>query len=95
MVYAPIAHKYGLVITIRFAQANQTVSTAPGALRHILQQNNRNYLKEQTFMDISRLALVRGDDLFTSDNDQWLGRRRLMQPAVDAASFPSQDGGRL
>jgi cytochrome P450 len=32
-------------------------------------------------MDISLLALISGNDLFTSDKDEWLSRRRLMQPA--------------
>lgn len=76
-----IAHNYGPVITVRFAHIPQTVLTHPDAARHVLQQNNRNYLKEQSFMDISRLALLSGDDLFTSDKDEWLTRRRLMQPA--------------
>ena len=76
-----IANNYGPVITVRFAHITQTVLTHPDAMRQVLQRNNRNYLKEQTFMDISRLALVSGDDLFTSDKDEWLSRRRLMQPA--------------
>lgn len=76
-----IARNYGPVITIRFGHITETVLTHPDAVRHVLQQNNRNYLKEQTFMDISRLALISGDDLFTSDKDEWLSRRRLMQPA--------------
>jgi cytochrome P450 len=76
-----IANNYGPVITVRFGPITQTVLTHPDAVRHVLQQNNRNYLKEQSFMDISRLALASGDDLFTSDKEAWLTRRRLMQPA--------------
>jgi cytochrome P450 len=76
-----IANNYEPVITIRFGPITQTVITHPEGARHVLQQNNRNYLKEQTFMDISRLALISGNDLFTSDKDEWLSRRRLMQPA--------------
>lgn len=76
-----IAHNYGSVISIRFAYVNQTVLTHADGMRHVLQKNNRNYLKEQDFMDISRLALLSGDDLFTSDKAEWLYRRRLMQPA--------------
>jgi cytochrome P450 len=76
-----IAHNYGPVTTVRFGPITQTVLTHPDAVQQVLQKNNRNYLKEQSFMDIARLSLIGGDDLFTSDRDEWLSRRRLMQPA--------------
>ncbi|MGB0385915.1 MAG: cytochrome P450 [Ardenticatenaceae bacterium] len=69
------------VTQVRFAHVPQIVITHPDGARHVLQKNNRNYIKEQQFMEVTRTALLSGDDLFTSDGDEWLRRRRLMQPA--------------
>lgn len=76
-----VAHNYDPVTRIRFAHVPQYVLTHPDAAQHVLQRNNRNYIKEQQFMNVTRSALMSGDDLFTSDGDAWLFRRRLMQPA--------------
>ena len=76
-----IAHNYEPVTRIRFGPVPQYVITHPDGAQHVFQRNNRNYIKEQQFMNISRLALKSGDDLFTSDGQEWLQRRRLMQPA--------------
>ena len=76
-----LADNYGPVTQLRFAHVPQIVITHPDGARHVLQKNNRNYLKEQQFMDVTRTALLSGDDLFTSDGQEWLKRRRLMQPA--------------
>ncbi|MBX3001002.1 MAG: cytochrome P450 [Caldilineaceae bacterium] len=75
-----LAHNYGPVTRIRLGPVTQYVITEAEGAHHVLQKNSRNYTKEQSFMDVARLALISGDDLFTSDGDPWLHRRRLMQP---------------
>ena len=75
-----LARNYGPVTQLRFGPAPVYALTDPAALHHVLQSNNRNYRKEQNFMNITRLALATKDNLFTSDGESWLKQRRLMQP---------------
>lgn len=75
-----LARNYGPVTQLRYGPALVYVLTDPAALHHVLQGNNRNYRKEQNFMNITRMALATKDNLFTSDGDSWLKQRRLMQP---------------
>lgn len=51
----------------------------PAGVRHILQDNARNYNKDT--IQFNTLALVTGEGLLTSDGDYWLRQRRMMQPA--------------
>jgi cytochrome P450 len=51
----------------------------PTLIRHILQENNRNYCKNT--IQYNTLAQVTGRGLLTSDPPLWLRQRRLMQPA--------------
>lgn len=53
--------------------------THPAIIKHILQDNNRNYTKNT--IQYNTLAQVTGRGLLTSDGDLWLSQRRLMQPA--------------
>jgi cytochrome P450 len=76
-----IAPSYGPVTLTRFVNVPQVVVTDPEGALHVLQKNSRNYMKQQDFMAVARQVLLSGDDLFTSDGDPWLKRRRLMQPA--------------
>lgn len=51
----------------------------PEAIKHILQDNAKNYSKKT--LQYTNLALVTGQGLLTSDGDFWLRQRRLSQPA--------------
>ena len=51
----------------------------PNAARHVLQENHRNYRKEEGSSRIFRALL--GDGIFLSDGDRWLSARRTAQPA--------------
>jgi cytochrome P450 len=53
--------------------------TAPEAVQHILQDNNKNYLKEIRSAAIFRIAL--GDGLFLSEGEKWRAQRKVAQPA--------------
>lgn len=51
----------------------------PDHIRHVLQENNKNYSKN-TFQ-YNLLGSVAGRGLLTNDGDSWLHQRRLAQPA--------------
>lgn len=51
----------------------------PALVKHILQDNNRNYSKNT--IQYNTLAKVTGRGLLTSDGALWLSQRRLIQPA--------------
>jgi cytochrome P450 len=53
--------------------------TAPAAVQHVLQDNNKNYLKEVRSAAIFRIAL--GDGLFLSEGEKWRAQRKVAQPA--------------
>lgn len=51
----------------------------PEAVKHVLQDNARNYSKRT--LQFTNLALVTGQGLLTSDGEFWLRQRRMAQPA--------------
>jgi cytochrome P450 len=51
----------------------------PHDVKHVLQENHRNYSKDTYLMHFLRPLL--GQGLFTNDGLSWLHQRRLMQPA--------------
>jgi cytochrome P450 len=76
------ARDYGPIVRARFGPVEQYVLTHPDYIRHVLQTNQRNYIKDQYFMRSARLASGPAhDNLFTSDGEKWLALRRTMQPA--------------
>lgn len=67
------------LVKLRFGHIPMYLVTDADYALYILQSNGRNYVKERRLMDIIETG---GDKvLFTTDGDEWLWRRRLMQPA--------------
>jgi len=50
----------------------------PDHVKHVLQENNRNYWKGEI---VAKMRVLIGDGLFTSEGDVWRRQRRLAQPA--------------
>ena len=51
----------------------------PALIKHVLQDNNRNYNKNT--IQYNTLSVVTGRGLLTSDGETWRRQRRLIQPA--------------
>lgn len=54
------------------------VSRDPAVFKHVLQQNNKNYIKARA---VKVLKMSLGNGLLTSEGEFWLRQRRLAQPA--------------
>ncbi len=78
-MYHGAARQYGDVVRIRFLNVDTFALSHPDLFKHVLQDNNRNYQRNAFFNSIVKATL--GLNLFTADGDDWLSRRRLMQPA--------------
>ncbi len=70
------ALELGPVVELNLLRARTYLVTEPEDVKHILVDNNKNYLKAY---DVTKPVL--GDGLLTSDGDLWLRQRRLMQPS--------------
>lgn len=73
------ARTYGGVTQFPIGNLPVYAVSDPAGVRHILQDNARNYTKDT--IQFNTLALVTGEGLLTSDGDYWLRQRRMMQPA--------------
>jgi cytochrome P450 len=74
-----LGREYGDVVRIRFGPNPGYVIYHPDAVKHVLQDNNRNYIKQPFGMKI--LKVFAQENVFTGEGDFWRGQRRLMQPA--------------
>lgn len=71
-------HMDAPVVRLRFGPQTSNLINTPAGVKHILQTNNKNYIKDQRFVKIIEDGGT--PTLFTTDKDDWLWRRRLMQP---------------
>ncbi len=73
------ARTYGGVVQFPIGNLPVYAVSDPTGVRHVLQDNARNYNKDT--IQFNTLALVTGEGLLTSNGDYWLRQRRMMQPA--------------
>jgi cytochrome P450 len=71
--------RYGNVVAIRFLIWPTYMIFHPQDVKHVLQENHRNYSKDTYLIHFLRPLL--GQGLLTNDGQSWLHQRRLMQPA--------------
>jgi cytochrome P450 len=71
--------RYGNVVAVRFLIWPTYMIFHPRDVKHVLQENHRNYSKDTYLMHF--LSPLLGQGLFTNDGQSWLHQRRLMQPA--------------
>lgn len=70
--------KYGGIVPLSLGGQPIFLVNEPDAVKHILQDNNRNYKKGMGFDNIEPFV---GKGLLTSEGDFWRQQRRLAQPA--------------
>ncbi len=72
------ARRYGETVYFRIGPRRGFLITNPRDVRHVLQDNARNYHKSPLY---DRLRTPLGNGLVTSEDAYWLRQRRLAQPA--------------
>jgi len=72
-----LARDYGDLVYIRWANMRTYMVWHPDHLRHVLQENNANYVKGPM---VQRTKSLIGEGLFSSEGELWRRQRRLMQP---------------
>lgn len=69
---------YGDVVLVRMGPVHVYMLFHPNDVKHVLQENNQNYVKGPI---IGRVKVLIGEGLFTSEGPFWRRQRRLAQPA--------------
>src|SRR5262245_65621579 len=77
-VFIAAARRFGDVVHLKIGPRNGYLITNPADVRHVLQDNARNYHKSPLY---DKLRTVLGNGLLTSEDDFWLRQRRIAQPA--------------
>ena len=77
-VFLDAARRYGEVAYFKIGPRHGYLVTNPADIRHVLQDNARNYRKSPLY---DRLRVVFGNGLLTSEGEFWLRQRRIAQPA--------------
>lgn len=75
--FTKLSEQYERVVQISIGGRRQHLAMRPEDVKHVLQENNRNYVRSPAFQ-VLRIFL--GDGLLTSDGDFWRRQRRLAQP---------------
>src|SRR5258708_30995357 len=80
LVFAfPMPRQYGDIVRMRFFTWPAYLVNHPDGVKHVLQENQRNYSKDIYPYKIFKPLL--GQGLVTNNGDSWLHQRHLMQPA--------------
>lgn len=72
--------RYGDIVRYRVDDWQTTLVNHPAYIKHVLQDNHRNYTKEGT-PDFMMLKPMLGEGILTSEGASWLRQRRMAQPA--------------
>ncbi len=77
-VFLSAARRFGDVVYFKIGPRRGYLITNPGDVRHVLQDNARNYRKSPLY---DKLRVSLGNGLLTSEGEFWLRQRRIAQPA--------------
>lgn len=73
-----LRQRYDRIVHLRIGGRHQYLLLRPEDVKHVLQENHRNYGRSPAFQI---LKIFLGNGLLTSDGDFWRRQRRLAQPA--------------
>ena len=76
--FGELQRTYGNFVHLRFGPYRYLMVNDPEAIKHVLVDNPRNYVKSPTYRG---LRAVLGQGLITSEGDFWRRQRKLAQPA--------------
>jgi cytochrome P450 len=74
------ARRFGDVVYLKIGPRRGYLITNPADIRHVLQDNARNYHKSPLY---DKLRISLGNGLLTSEDEFWLRQRRIAQPAFN------------
>ena len=77
-VFMRAARRFGDVVYFKIGPRRGYLITNPADVRHVLQDNARNYHKSPLY---DKLRMSIGNGLLTSEDEFWLRQRRIAQPA--------------
>ena len=77
-VFMDAARRFGDVVYFKIGPRRGYLITNPADIRHVLQDNARNYHKSPLY---DKLRVLLGNGLLTSEGEFWLRQRRIAQPA--------------
>lgn len=77
-VFMRAARRFGDVVYFKIGPRRGYLITNPADIRHVLQDNARNYHKSPLY---EKLRMSLGNGLLTSEDEFWLRQRRIAQPA--------------
>ena len=77
-VFMSAALRFGEVVYLKIGPRHGYLITNPSDVRHVLQDNARNYHKSPLY---DKLRMSIGNGLLTSEDEFWLRQRRIAQPA--------------
>src|SRR6266853_1305685 len=77
-VFMQAARRFGDVVYFKIGPRRGYLITNPDDVRHVLQENARNYHKSPLY---AKLRMFLGNGLLTSEDEFWLRQRRIAQPA--------------
>jgi cytochrome P450 len=77
-VFMRAARRFGDVAYFKIGPRRGYLLTNPSDIRHVLQDNARNYHKSPLYQ---KLRMSIGNGLLTSEDEFWLRQRRIAQPA--------------
>ncbi|HLZ58911.1 MAG TPA: cytochrome P450 [Ktedonosporobacter sp.] len=75
-----LRERYGDLIMLPTVLGPWTLVFHPDGVRHVVQENHKNYRKGGISNQV--LSLTLGDGLLTNNGDSWLHQRRLIQPVL-------------
>ncbi len=70
--------KFGDTFHLDLIFQKAMVTSNPEVIRHVLQTNNKNYIKDLAYR---KLKMALGNGLLMNEGESWMAQRRLAQPA--------------